>query len=584
MRQSGKNQIVDFEKEEQRSIEFSEYPELHQYYSSRMKSQKKPTKIILTEIYSPSQEKENAYFAQTKSFKNVNSSNGQIYSNYQQNEFHNYNNYGYDDNSSSKVDIRKRIYSNTPEALNRNIDEENCLENFKYYERKNIREKSNPKYESITRVIGYSNLIPVQNQQVVQNRSSLDINLNKFKKYQNKETERKVITEKNYIISKTNKKIEQNYRIKKEQTTPSQQIVKKEFKKPSQLDNNKRSQLVKKYEITKKQEIKTKTGNDYKQYERKKKEETKKEKENITQIKKTETKTKKYEVPKKQNIVNKSKEKKEVKEPQIIKRKENIKKEFTVHSGRYSYKDNIANDIINSRKNYNKNSVEKNLKRITVVQNNSKSKSQGKDKDKKNMTNKTNINKTNYKINKEEKTKKISTNINKKINVNPNMSNYKRKINETNKVQGTNIKSKINVQTESYGKIDMSKYKQGNNDMNKMVNMKEMNELFETKIRHIRNNTPKLKTINFGDNYRFYERKYLQSPDDSCFTVHHLRSQKVKYESGDLDMNELDNIKAYKTKQYLKERRYNNQMNYSMNNNDYENEDYYYEQDQGYYY
>ena len=46
MRQANKNNFEEIEKEEQRSIEFSEYPQLHEYYSTQMKSKKKPTKII----------------------------------------------------------------------------------------------------------------------------------------------------------------------------------------------------------------------------------------------------------------------------------------------------------------------------------------------------------------------------------------------------------------------------------------------------------------------------------------------------------------------------------------------------------
>ena len=52
MYQSSKIYKETFEPEEQRSIEFNEYPELEKYYTSRKKSsEKKPTKIILTEIY-----------------------------------------------------------------------------------------------------------------------------------------------------------------------------------------------------------------------------------------------------------------------------------------------------------------------------------------------------------------------------------------------------------------------------------------------------------------------------------------------------------------------------------------------------
>ena len=130
-----------------------------------------------------------------------------------------------------------------------------------------------------------------------------------------------------------------------------------------------------------------------------KKEEIKKD--NNPQIKKIETKIKKYEIQNNKSSVNKIKEKKEFKEPKIIKRKEIIRKEFTLHSGRYEYKDNISNDIINSRKNYNENSVEKNRKIVNIVQSNSKSKS----KEKKSLAKKNEINRNINNNKKEEQTK-----------------------------------------------------------------------------------------------------------------------------------------------------------------------------------
>ena len=684
MSQERNNYFQSFEQEEQRSIEFTEYPELHRYYSSRMKSEKKPTKIILTEIYSPSQEQiqRNNYYNQAKSYKNKNKNNDQVYTYYKRKEC-SYDNNLMNENSSSQVNIKKRVYSNILENNDINTGSENYSENFKYYERKNIKEKSNPRYESITRVIGYGNLIPIQNQsqsqtithnqKMIQNYSQVDLSKNKFDKYkrnqnthdsQNKDknylmsksskrvekTEKNYLmsisnkkvetTQKNYLMSKSNKKNEHNYIQKKETVAKNQQSqnVKKEFKKPAQLDDNKRSQITKKFETYKKQEIKInneKSVNDYKKYERKKKEEVKNDN---SQIKKYNTQIKKYETQNKQYSVNKSKEKKEVKEPIIIKRKEVIKQEFTLHSGRYPYKENISNDIIQQRKNYNENSKEKNLKRVTIVQRNSNSKSKSKDKNKMNatnkistaskaisinkvnttnktntITNKTNImyktnitnkpnvmNKTNInnnKYNKEEKTKNLKMNITNKINISANMSNYKRKGNEQNKIQNIkstnkpNIiasnKSYTNLKKESYGKIDMSQYKRGNKIADKKIDIKEMNKIFETKIKDVkkRDNTPKVKKINFGDNYRFYERKYLVGPDDSCFTVHHLRSQKVIFEGEDYDVDEMVNMNSYKSKPFTREKRYDNQFNYQTygNNYDYENEDYYIEQEGGYY-
>ena len=580
-----------FEPEEQRSIEFNEYPELEKYYTSRKKSsEKKPTKIILTEIYSPSKTymQSNNNFTQCKSYKNINAENKEIIHSYINKSQYNTNDIdNMCDDFPPQLNIKKRIYCNSQEKTMKIKDDDDLLENFKYYERRNIRDKSNQKYQSITKVIGYGNIIPLKNQKITQNITNININKNEYKKYQNNSNTENKGT--NYLISKTNKTIEKNYMIKKETVAKTQQNIKKEFKKPAQLDNNKRSELIKKYEINKKQEIKT---NDYKQYERKKKEEVKNN--NNTQIKKYNIQIKKNETQKTTNNLNKYKktEKKEIKEPIIIKRKENIKQQFTIHSGRYTYIDDISKDIINSRKNYNENSQEKNLKRISIVQTSSTSKSKSTTKNKSNINNTTNKNykvniNTNNKYKKEETTKKAGTNITNKININANMSNYKRKGNENNKVQ-TNIKSNINIKTESYGKIDMSKYKREKKEESEKVNIKEMNKVFESKIKDVkkRNQTPKLKIINFGDNYRFYESKYLLYPDDSCITVHHLRSKNIIEEGDDFNTEELSNFKAYKQKPFTIQKKYDNQINCYSNdvNDDYENEDYYIEQNREYCY
>ena len=591
MYQSSKIYKETFEPEEQRSIEFNEYPELEKYYTSRKKSsEKKPTKIILTEIYSPSKTymQSNNNFTQCKSYKNINAENKEIIHSYINKSQYNTNDIdNMCDDFQPQLNIKKRIYCNSQEKTMKIKDDEDLLENFKYYERRNIRDKSNQKYESITKVIGYGNIIPLKNKKITQNITNININKNEYKKYQNNSNTENKGT--NYLISKTNKTIEKNYMIKKETVAKTQQNIKKEFKKPTQLDNNKRSELIKKYEINKKQEIKT---NDYKQYERKKKEEVKNN--NNTQIKKYNIQIKKNETQKTTNNLNKYKktEKKEIKEPIIIKRKENIKQQFTIHSGRYTYKDDISKDIINSRKNYNENSQEKNLKRISIVQKSSTSKSKSATKNKSNVNNETNKNykvkiNTNNKYKKEETTKKAGTNITNKININTNMSNYKRKGNDVNKVQ-TNIKSNINIKTESYGKIDMSKYKREKKEESEKVNIKEMNKVFESKIKDVkkRNQTPKLKIINFGDNYRFYESKYLLYPDDSCITVHHLRSKNIIEEGDDFNTEELSNFKAYKQKPFTIQKKYDNQINCYSNdvNDDYENEDYYIEQNREYCY
>ena len=87
MKQCGKHYIEGFEREEQRSIEFTEYPQLEKYYSSVMKSNIKPIKIILTEIYSPKHSQQNKIFGQSKSYKNIYSSNEEMCSKYNTNDY-----------------------------------------------------------------------------------------------------------------------------------------------------------------------------------------------------------------------------------------------------------------------------------------------------------------------------------------------------------------------------------------------------------------------------------------------------------------------------------------------------------------
>jgi len=547
MRQSKKNNFEEIEKEEQRSIEFSEYPQLHEYYSTQMKSQKKPTKIILTEIYSPSQTQKDKYSIQMnsyKSYKNIHSNQDEIYQNYNSNKYY--------EDPYSKLNIRK-IYNNSPETLNIKSLNENILENFKYYETKNIRDNSNKKYESITKVIGYSNIIPNGiNQKLIQkNYSYNNIYINKYK------------TDNNNKYNAKNKII-QDYRIKKKSTNTIQtiqQYQKKESQKPNNTQINKKIEINKKYEIKAKPGIKTNTNIDYSQYQRKKKEEiktdTKKNFETIKKSNKIETKIK---------IKNESKTKKEVKEPKIIQRRENIRKEFAVHSGKYNYKDDISNDIINSRKKYNENTQDENIKKIQVVQKTSKSKNIDKDKDKKTIQKK------------EVKTTKINTNLTKKININSDMSSYKRKKEEIKKVQNNhnnttkNYKYNIKVKNESHTKMDENKYKRGMIKINKMNNYRKIkkNETEERKLNY-RNKTPTARKIIFGDNYRFYERKYLQIPDDNYFTIRHKRSHKIIFDD---EEDEIGNNYTYFASSVINKEKHDNKIISNINEsfNDYNNE------------
>jgi len=482
--------------------------------------------------------------------------------------------------ADARVNIRKKLLEekNYSQAYMTSSDDE-LLENFQFRERKNIRNNSEQKYNSIVRIIGYSNVIPIHSQRMI---SNLDLNQN---------------------VKEYNKKIEHNY-IQKSNV---QQVQKKEFKKPAKIETVKKQEIIKKYEV-KKPEIK-KEENKYKQYERKKEETVKKE------VKKTEV-VKKKEV----KIENKKEIKKEVKEPKIIKRKENIKATFTTHSGRYKYTGNIANDIMNARKNYKQNSEEKNRKKVVIVEKSSKSAKKTENKTKINNTTaiktntvikkeapKTEVKKT--EIKREEKTKIVS-NVKpkeiKKIDISKNVTNYKRVKEESKTVQNSPKKMvqkrNIQVKTESYGNIE-DIYKRENIDLAKIINIREVNRLYEMR-RKKRNSTPKMKTkkINLGDNYKYYERKYMQSPDENYCTIHQRRNQRIIYGEQILESDGKIKMKFYKTKPLIREERYNKQLidnskmpsfnnNYMSYNKIYQNnwgkrgnksEQYYYEQSSSY--
>ena len=611
-KQFRQNYIEGNKKEEKRFFEYKEHPKISQYYSSRISPSQKH---ITTEIYKESYQlpkniqRNNEFYNYAEytpynqhnhnsSEKNFFSKNETYYTSSKKNMSNNMgNNFNFNEDrgglytnfkkrmmifgntdlrneyspiADARVNIRKKLIEERD--VNYQTDAQgNLLENFKYYEINNSRNNSaQKKYDSITRVIGYSNLIPLHTRKMMKNYSN--VNINKNGNYNKKE---------NYNY---NKKIEHNYIIKKD-VNIVQQNQKKEFKKPAQLNTLKKTEIVKKYEVKKQPEIKKVDENKYKKYERKKEETVKKE---VKQEVKKETKS--VEKAKKTEI--KAKEvKKDYKEPIIIKRKENIKATFSTHSGRYNYKNNIANDIINSRKNYNANSTEKNVKKVEIVQKSSKSEKKDEKKVEKKIENKNKVNaqtKIQTTIKKKEEVKpivkkneivkkevkKITTNVKpiekkeisstvKKINITENVKNYRKK-EEIKKIDNTpkkiNYSKNINIKTESYGKIDESKYRRQNIDINNMINIKEINRIYEMKRN--RNTTPKLKTkkINLGDNYKFYERKYMQSPDENYFTIHQRRNQRVIYGEQIIESDGVCKMKMYKSKPYIMEERYNSQI------------------------
>ena len=74
----------------------------------------------------------------------------------------------YSNPSNNRVNIKKKVYkgSHTPQPYNiqipsNNIQDQEFIDNYQYHETKNIKNKGLKKYESITHITGYSNLIPL---------------------------------------------------------------------------------------------------------------------------------------------------------------------------------------------------------------------------------------------------------------------------------------------------------------------------------------------------------------------------------------------------------------------------------------
>ena len=303
---------------EQQIYEFSEYPQIKEYYSNKMNiSIKKPKKIIVTEIFGQNPQSRNGlnlnkgyykYYTESNSPYHYKQKNlfyqNRIGNNYlsQMNESYNLNNnmsegYSSDYNkfktynshknifynsglreeyslpTNDRVNIRKKIYrgSQTPKpfrySYNININnfrnEENnnepLIENFKYYEINNIKDRSNKNYNSITRVTGYSNLIPLHLRKIFYNDSrNIDIyrnnNINKSYNQEynyrminpstTKEIKRVEIEKKEYNIPNINSQIKEkikeynNIKIQRKQKEESKKEKRKEFVIPPRKHTN----------------------------------------------------------------------------------------------------------------------------------------------------------------------------------------------------------------------------------------------------------------------------------------------------------------------------------------------------------
>ena len=518
---------------EQQIYEFSEYPQIKEYYSNKINtSVKKPKKIIVTEIFDQNPQSRNGlklnkgyykYYTESNSPYHYNEKNSfyqnRIGNNYlsQMNESYNMNNnmsegysseynkfktynshknifYNsclreeYSSPTNDRVNIRKKIYrgSHTPQPFRynnynininsyRNEEDSNepLIENFKYYEINNIKDRSNKKYNSITRVTGYSNLIPLHRRQIFYNDSrNIDIyrnnNINKSYnlEYNNslinpstttQEIRKVEIEKKEYNIPHINSEIKEkikeynNIKMQRKRKEESKNEKRKEFVIPPRNRTNEIKKASTSYtKVQKTTTSSTTRGNDsINAYKRRNENNQLSTKNNLTS--KNNTSIGQYQYKKRTKELtsavsrnnksstninlknnntssNYSKYQRKTKELTTTKSSSNIgsykyqtkintesnfknndKIEYRKHTGRYKYKTDIDKDILNSRKNY---SQSKNVNKIEVVH-------QNKEKEKKYLQNRDNN--TSSKVTSYQKTTKTSTSNYK----NNNTNNYK---------------------------------------------------------------------------------------------------------------------------------------------------------------
>ena len=298
------------------SFECMENPQINECYKNNYSfCHKKPKKIIVTEIYDEivprnrncrkKQENFN-YYTQSSSpfynrqyFPNMSQSNVFSRNNYYLTEKktdENCNSYmdmynkklsdynkqlyfgrtdlreEYSPTSNERVDIRKKVCrGSTPPYLYRNgynldTNDENFVENFQYYESKNIKDKSNKKYDSITRVTGYSNLIPLRKNKLQHNYTTLNIhrNVDNFNNISSSRFQQFQQLQRNYSnidVNKNNNSLfsfkDTNTELKKPQS--EEKITTVEVKKTTEIYENKRKHQLKPEETPKKTNVQTVT-------------------------------------------------------------------------------------------------------------------------------------------------------------------------------------------------------------------------------------------------------------------------------------------------------------------------------------
>ena len=377
---------------------------------------------------------------------------------------------------NNRVNIRKKVYrgNQTPQPYRtneyqeyKNNEEEEFLDNYGYYETKNIKDKSHKKYDSITHITGYSNLIPLN--RLKQCGRIESINYSSRKEQENKPNFKDAI-EKVRELQRGKREYDEfmrklgrdndNENEDKIETFKREQLRQQEIReekirlerlrqerlREEQMRNEKiRQERIRIEKIRQKEEIMREINNDKKRQEELRQIKIREEKirqEKIRQDKIRQEKIKQERLKQEEKAKNKSKSKTETYKKIVVNtevvstaRSDSVKKQFKAHSGRYKYKENIDEDINNYRKNSNLKEPNNIAKKETVYKNKKIKKENNKSYSK--LPIKININTTttqSYTRNQSSKNLKTITDysVKNKTNIDKNkIENYRIKTNKT---------------------------------------------------------------------------------------------------------------------------------------------------------
>ena len=405
---------------------------------------------------------------------------------------------------NNRVNIRKKVYrgNQTPQPYRtnneyqeyKNNEDEEFLDNYGYHETKNIKDKSHKKYDSITHITGYSNLIPLN--RLKQCGRIESINFSSRKEQENKPNFKDAIEkvrelqrgkrEYDEFMKKLGRDNDNNNEDKienfKREQLRQQEIreekirlerLRQERIREEQMRNEKmRQERIRIEQIRKNEEImRDKINNDKKRQEelrqikireekirqeRIRQEKIRQEKIRQEQIKRDKIKQqekinqdkirlekiKQERIKQEERAKNKSKPKAETYKKIVVNtevvstaRSDSVKKQFKAHSGRYKYKENINEDINNYRNNSNLKEPNNIAKKETVYKNKKIKKETNKSYSK--LPIKININTTTQSYTRNHSSKNLKTTTdysvkNKTNNIDKNkIENYRIKTNKT---------------------------------------------------------------------------------------------------------------------------------------------------------